>query len=105
MNERILFEVETPFGLRVSVGIASWRKVTLIKHPVMLGRESDVRDAIGLPDEVRASRIDPSVYLFYRLERSGRWLCAVVKKLNGNGFLITTYPTDAIKQGELIWSK
>lgn len=27
------------------------------------------------------------------------------KRLNGDGFLITTYPTDAIKEGERIWSK
>jgi len=45
------------------------------------------------------------VYLFYRLERPKRWLCAVAKRLNGEGFLITAYPTDAIKEGEQIWVK
>jgi hypothetical protein len=43
------------------------------------------------------------VYLFYREERPGRWFCAVVKRLNGGAFLVTTYPTDAIKEGERIW--
>jgi hypothetical protein len=32
-------------------------------------------------------------------------LCVVTKRLNGEDFLITTYPTDAIKEGERIWSK
>jgi len=45
------------------------------------------------------------VLLFYRLERPGRWICAVAKRLNDEGFPITTYPTDAIKEGERIWSK
>ena len=30
---------------------------------------------------------------------------AVAKRLNGEGFLITAYPTDAIKEGEQIWVK
>jgi len=57
------------------------------------------------PDEIRRSRSDPAVLLFYRLERPGRWICAVAKRLNDEGFPITTYPTDAIKEGERIWSK
>jgi hypothetical protein len=40
-----------------------------------------------------------------RSEQPGRWLCAVAKRLNAEGFLITTYPTDAIKEGERIWNK
>jgi len=34
-----------------------------------------------------------------------RWICAVTKKLNGDGFLITTYPTDRIKEGKRIWHR
>ncbi|ADE13477.1 hypothetical protein Nhal_0277 [Nitrosococcus halophilus Nc 4] len=71
----------------------------------MRGREVDVQHVLQVPDEIRRSRSDPAVFLFYRLERPGRWLCAVVKRLNGEGFLITTYPTDAIKEGEQIWSR
>ncbi len=33
------------------------------------------------------------------------WLCAVAKREDGNGFLITAYLTDAIKVGDLIWEK
>jgi hypothetical protein len=45
------------------------------------------------------------VFFFYRLERPGRWVCVVAKRLDGEGFVITTYPTDAIKIGELIWNR
>ncbi|MDJ0550184.1 MAG: DUF4258 domain-containing protein, partial [Microcystis sp. M49637_WE12] len=38
-------------------------------------------------------------------QRPKRWLCAIIRKLNGDGFLITTYPTDAIKEGEILWQK
>jgi len=51
------------------------------------------------------SRSDPAVYLFYRMEYPGRWICAVAKRLDSEGFLITAYPTDAIKEGERTWSR
>jgi hypothetical protein len=71
----------------------------------MAGREATVQETLRQPDEVRVSRSDANVYLFYRTERAGRWVCAVAKRLNGVGFLITAYPTDAIKEGTPIWPK
>ena len=69
----------------------------------MRDRATEVQDVLQTPDEVRRSQSDPAVFLFYRAERPERWLCAVAKRLNGEGFLVTTYPTDAIKEGERIW--
>ena len=77
--------------------------IVTIKHPVMAGRELDVQAALTAPDEIRLSRSDPDVYLFYKSEGMKRWVCAVTKRLDGDGFLITTYPTDAIKEGERLW--
>jgi hypothetical protein len=71
----------------------------------MAKHEQDVKEVVQYPSEIRQSRSDAGVYLFYKPERIGRWVCAVAKQLNGNGFLITAYPTDAIKEGELIWPK
>ena len=71
----------------------------------MAGREKDVQRTLEHPDEIRQSRADPAVYLFYSLANPGRWTCAVAKRLNGDGFLITTYPTDAIKVGIRLWPK
>lgn len=84
---------------------ATGKLIVTIKHPVMHGRDADVQDTLREPDEIRRSRTDPAVHLFYRFERPGRWICAVTKRLNDEGFLITTYPTDGIKEGERIWSK
>jgi hypothetical protein len=109
MNEAhadaILFEVMTPLGFRVRVTEAAWTRVIMMKHPVMQGRLDAVQRILQHPEEIRRSRRDVAVYLFYRLERLGRWLCVVVKRLNGDGFLITTYPTDAIKEGEQVWPR
>lgn len=99
----ILFEVHTPLGFRVRVTSSYWELIVTIKHPVMAGRVSDVQETLRNPDEIRLSRSDSAVYLFYKAERAKRWVCAVAKRLDGDGFLITTFPTDAIKEGVRVW--
>ena len=105
MEHDILFEVSTPLGFRVRVTHGYWELIVTVKHPVMRERATEVQDVLQTPDEIRQSRSDPAVFLFYRAVLPGRWFCAVAKRLNGDGFLITTYPTDAIKEGERVWSR
>lgn len=103
--EDLFFEVATPLGFSVRVTHNYWELIVTFKHPVMRGREADTQNTLREPDEIRRSRNDPNVHLFYRRERPKRWICAVAKRLDGEGFLITTFPTDAIKEGERIWNK
>lgn len=95
----------TPLGFRVRVTRAYWDVIITIKHPVMAGRETDVKETLTNPEEVRLSRSDSNVYLFYRTEQVGRWVCAVSKRLAEEGYLITAYPTDAVKEGVRIWPR
>ena len=105
MSDEVLFQVLTPLNFHVRVTRSYWEYIVTAKHPVMAGREDDVKEALQNPDEIRVSRSAPNVYLFYKSEKVNRWVCAVTKRLNGEGFLITTYPTDAIKEGTKIWPK
>jgi len=104
-TEELLFQVPTPLGFTVRVTVSNWDLIVTIKHPVMAGFERDIKQALENPTQIRVSRSDPRVFLFYRIQRPGRWICAVTKKLDGDGFLVTAYPTDAIKEGEHIWPK
>ena len=79
--------------------------VATVKHPVMAGRDGSVKLALENPDEARQSRTDPEVLLFYKAEAPNRWTCAVVKRTGGEAFLVTAYPTDAIKEGVRILLK
>src|SRR6266508_5400943 len=102
----LFFEVMTPLGFRVRVTHAYWELIVTIKHPVMAGREEDVKKTLEQPDEIRQSKSDQNVYLFYKAEREKRWICAVSKRTSEiEGFLVTTYPTDAIKEGVQVWHK
>ena len=100
-----MFEANTPVGFRVRVDKARWELIVNEKHPAMRGREGDVKAALENPDEVRQSRTDATVFLFYKTEGPKRWVCAVTKRSHEDGFLITAYPTDAIKEGTKIWPK
>jgi hypothetical protein len=103
--KEVSFKSHTPLGFDVHVTSDRWELIVTVKHPVMGGREKSVQAALEHPDEIRKSRSDPKVFLFYKLNRQNRWVCAVVKQVNGEGFLITAYPTDTMKIGETIWKK
>lgn len=102
-NEQILFEVVTNIGFRVQTTVNYWNLITTIKHPIMKGKLEDVKQTLSTPDIINLSKSDPQVYLFYRTDGNKRWVCAVAKRLNGQGFLITAYRTSAIKEGTRIW--
>ena len=104
-KNELLFEIMTPLGFSVRVTHEYWEIIVTIKHPVMAGYEEDVKKTLADPDEIRQSKSDKNVFLFYRAEREKRWICAVSKQAGNEGFLITTYPTDAIKEGVQIWHR
>jgi hypothetical protein len=96
-----LFEVLTLLGFTVRTTVKYWSLIEA-KHPKLRGRAQEVVGILGYPDQVCQSRQDTTVYLFYRVDQS-RLLCAVVKRLDGDGFLITAYPCDKVKEGDRIW--
>ena len=99
----ILFDVETPLGFSVRTTVSHWTLITTVKHPILRGREVDVQKTLRTPDEIRRSKSDAQVYLFYHTDGEKRWLCAVARRLNREGFLITAYRTGNIKEGEHLW--
>ena len=87
--DEILFAVTTPLGFTVRVTHRYWRLITTVKHPIMAGHEADVQATLSHPEEIRRSRSDENVLLFYRTQRAGRWVCAVTRRQDDTGFLIT----------------
>jgi len=81
----------------------------ILQHPEMHGFESAIENALNGPDQVRQSRSDASVSLFYGFHEQtsvgAKWLCVVVKNLEADAFVVTAYLTDKPKAGELLWPK
>jgi hypothetical protein len=98
------FEILTPLNFTVRTSEEYWQKL-IVKHPDIADLEAEVRQALNSPDEIRRSSRDPNLLLFYLTLKEKRWVVAVARRLNGDGFLITAYQTDAIKEGETLWRK
>ena len=98
------FEILTPLNFTVRTSEEYWQKL-IIKHPDIVDLEAEVRQALNSPDEIRRSSRDPDLLLFYLVLKEKRCVVAVARRLNGDGFLITAYQTDAIKEGEALWHK
>lgn len=100
--ESPLFEVQTPFGWTVRTTAAYWQLIEH-KHPEITGHLHEIKTCLEQPAMICRSKQDVNVFLFY-CTWNGYHLCAVTKRLNDDeGFLITAYITDKIKEGELIW--
>jgi hypothetical protein len=98
------FEVVTPLGFTVRTSEGYWQRL-MGKHPDLEELEELVTLTLASPDEIRRSSRDAGVLLFYRQRQEKRWVVAVARRLNGDGFLITAYQTDGIKEGEMLWLK
>jgi hypothetical protein len=97
----ILFSEATPLGFAVRTTREYWSLINK-KHPEIAGKEAELRQALREPHLVRRSAKDPSVYLFYR-ESPPYYLAVVVKRVADDGFIVTSYLTDRVKEGEVIW--
>lgn len=74
------------------------------KHRKMRTRGEEVKKALAEPEFVKRSVADPNVLLFYRSRGEGGTV-AVVRRQNGDGFLITCYIAAAIKKGTEVWKR
>lgn len=95
------FVTATPLGFTVRTTESYW-EFLLLKHPEITGRERDVQETLARPQLIRRSLQDNKVYLFYHPE-GGYYLCVIAKGLAPEGFVITAYVTDSIKEGEQVW--
>ena len=93
-----LFEVLTPLGFLVRTTDQYWN-VLQHKHPEITGRLSQVQSCLVAPEQARHSKQDRAVYL----SLGPYHLCVVARRLDGDGFVITCYLTDAIKEGAKVW--
>lgn len=85
------------------------RMAHILHHQEMAGMETEVEHTIQSPTEVRISRSDSTVQLFYeyyaQTRVGGKWLCVVGKHHPADAFVVTAHLTDQLKAGTTIWPK
>ena len=105
MSSGPFFEVVSKLGKRITISKSYWNYIVNVKHPVMNGLEETIKSSLVEPIEVRRSRRDSSVHLYYgRPDETGLGCCTVIRSLNGDGFIITAYLTRRMS-GDSIWKE
>ena len=89
------------------VRLTAERLAHILERAEMRDMREEIIRTLRTPAEVRVSRSDADVRLFYefysRTAVGDKWLCIVVKYLPDDAFVITAYLTDKMKTGETIW--
>ena len=65
--------------------------------------KSEICFSLKTPLNIEESKVDKDVFLYYK--QFDRLYCVVVKHAGTEGFLITAYPTEKVKEGDVIWTK
>ena len=99
----IYFKAKTPLHVEITTTKRYWDYLISKKHRVIQGKENIVIQTLSDPDKIRKSKVDENVFLYYK--QFDRLYCVVSKHIGEKGFLITAYPTDKVKEGEIIWTK
>ncbi len=103
MKSEIYFSVKTPLNVEVRITVQYWEYLASFKHPVMKNKEDIIKSLLQIPDEIRKSRTDKNIFLYYK--QFDRLYCVVVRHAGMEGYLITAYPTDKVKEGDVVWTK
>lgn len=98
----IYFEVKTPLGVKIRATRDYWKKIVTIKHPIIAKYEDKVKESLKKPTEIRKSKQDARVYLYYK-DIGNIYVCTVCDHIDSkSGYVITAYLTKKIMEGEKI---
>jgi len=93
------------FGRQVR--LTDERLAHILERPEMKDMGAAIGRVLRQPEQVRRSRSDAGVRLFYdfcaQTIVGGKWLCVVVKYEENDAFVVTAYLTDKPKAGEDLW--
>ncbi|MEA3464318.1 MAG: DUF4258 domain-containing protein [Patescibacteria group bacterium] len=103
-GDKKLFQIKSVLNKQIKTTRDYWQKITAIKHPSIRDREEEAKETLKSPDIIRVSNSDKKVFLYYKKYHKN-YLCVVVRHQNGQGFIITVYITNKIKEGKQIWQK
>jgi hypothetical protein len=103
----VLFEVESYDGKRVRLTHVQWLHIVFF-HPEVESELDKLERTLKKPEiVVEGATSDTKVcYRVFRVTPvSRKYLAVVVKVLDGEGFIMTSYYTERIRRGRVLWKK
>jgi hypothetical protein len=84
------FELRDKTGRHIHLSEERWNHILL--HPEMTNQLEPIKETLMQPDHIQSDddRDDIHYYLKYNKQRKQK-LCVVVKYLNGDGYILTSY--------------
>ena len=98
-----MFEVDCVLNRKIKLTKERYFHI-VSRHPEILDKEQELKEALIHPTLVKRSVLDNDTVLFYKSHKQ-EYIVVVVKLLKDHGFIITSYITDFIRDGEIIWKR
>ena len=75
----------------------------------MVNHIKNIKETVLTPDIIVQSKTDQEAELFYKYYEktpvTSKYLCVIIKNLEQDFFIITSYFIDTIKKGKILWEK
>jgi len=95
-----IFEIEDKDGRKVHLSKERWGHINQ-DHPEMANYIEEIKEALQRPDKTITFSFDKNIKCYYKYLKnrssSAKYLLAIVKYLNGKGYIITSYFVRHIK--------
>jgi len=95
-----LFEIKDKTGKIIYLTGERWKHISS-EHPIVVNDIENIKEVLINPLVVKESIYDVNVNFYYRYYKEkklrSKYLMVVVKYLNGEGFVITSYYVDKLK--------
>ena len=92
-----VFEVIDKTGRKIYMPVSSWKHINL-HHPDVSNKFEDIKDVVITPLIIKQDIGDEGLHYYYKYFKSKRtYLLVLVRYLNGEGFIITSFYVKNIK--------
>jgi|SRR3989344_5226230 len=102
--EKPLFIIKSVLGKQVRTHPSYWNKIINQKHPEANLNIKHIKETLSQSDCVYQSQHSKNIYLYTKKFKQ-QTIIVVVKHLNSDGFIITSYKTDKLLTQPKIWPK
>ena len=103
----IKFEIIDILGNKIVLSKNSFEHI--VSREEMASQEEKIKETLKFPDIIKLSKYDKRTFLYYRFFEDSlvgaKYLVVIVKKLQKESFIVTSFYTDKIKVGDLLWQK
>jgi len=98
-----IFVIRDRTGRNIHLSYERWKHI-VYEHPIVANRIDEIKNTIIAPTAIRESDHDEAIRFYYRyyknIKLKEKYLFVMVRYLNGDGFVITSFYINKIKDAK-----